>query len=189
MNRESMLEHLRRQGEEAIAELWRAAEAKIEERRAEAGRSSARRREEAEVEGAARRSQSARDVLMAARRQAEEQRNGCRHQLRQRLAALAPPILLSLRDEEYPRTFALLVAELPEQEWIAATVNPDDRELAAAAFPGAAIAIDPLMSGGFTVTGRGGRMRVVNTFEKRLERAWPELLPPLLGDILGEEKR
>jgi V/A-type H+-transporting ATPase subunit E len=34
------------------------------------------------------------------------------------------------------------------------------------------------------VIAEGGRVRVDNTLEKRLERAWPELLPRLLNAIL-----
>jgi V/A-type H+-transporting ATPase subunit E len=30
------------------------------------------------------------------------------------------------------------------------------------------------------VNGDGGRIRIVNTLEKRLERGWPELLPDLI---------
>jgi len=32
----------------------------------------------------------------------------------------------------------------------------------------------------------GGRLRIVNTLEKRLERGWPELMPELFREI-GKE--
>lgn len=61
-------------------------------------------------------------------------------------------------------------------------VNPADGERAAVLFPGARIETDPAISGGMEAITEGGRMRVVNTLEKRLARGWPDILPHLLAE-------
>lgn len=181
-----MLQHLRQQGEERIAQLWQEAKAKGTALRAEAARHLARHREQKAAESTARLDRFARLALLEAKRQGERRKNAGHRQLADRLLALAWPNLATLRGEEYARTFALLVAELPDHQWREATVHPDDRELAAAALPQATIRADQGISGGLTVSTAAGRVRIVNTFEKRLERAWPELLPGLLRDLLQE---
>lgn len=181
-----MLAHLRQQGEETIARLWQEAEAKVREQRAAAEQSVTRQREEAAASFAARLDQLTRLAVLAAKRQAANRRLAGHQELAARLQALAFSNLAALRSAEYPQTFALLVAELPAHPWRAATVHPDDRELAKALLPEATIATDPEITGGLVVSGENGKVRINNTFSKRLERAWPELLPQLLAELLKE---
>ena len=65
-------------------------------------------------------------------------------------------------------------------------VNPEDIELAKAYFPDSEIIPDGNISGGLDVLTGDGRIRVINTFEKRLERAWADMLPELIRDIYKE---
>lgn len=78
--------------------------------------------------------------------------------------------------------FNRLAAELPPAAWETVRVNPTDGELAGHLFPTALIEPDPAISGGMEALAEEGRIRVVNTLEKRLERGWPELFPDLLGE-------
>jgi len=180
-----MLQHLRQQGEETISRLWQQAGAKVLEQRAEAERRLTGMRDQARAESTARLDLLSRTGLMEAKRQADRRRITAHNQLAERLKALALANLALLRTEEYDRVFALLVRELPAgHEWQGATVHPDDDGRAAAALPRALVATDRRISGGLEVTAGEGRVRIVNTFEKRLERTWPELLPVLLHELI-----
>jgi V/A-type H+-transporting ATPase subunit E len=53
-------------------------------------------------------------------------------------------------------------------------------------FPDAEVIADESISGGLDAATAGGRIRVVNTFEKRLERAWPILLPEMIRAVYHE---
>jgi V/A-type H+-transporting ATPase subunit E len=100
-----------------------------------------------------------------------------------RLYTLAHDNLARLRDARYAELFAALVEELLPCQWQTVRVNPADSELTKASFPGAAIETDSAITGGMEVIAEGGRVRVDNTLDKRLERAWPELLPRLLNAV------
>ena len=123
-------------------------------------------------------------ALMAeAKRQAALIKLEAENVLAGRLYTLAHGTLAQLRDDRYAELFVALVEELLPCQWQAVRVNPADSELAKASFPGAAIETDKGITGGMEVIAEGGRVRIDNTLEKRLERAWPELLPRLLNAV------
>ncbi len=103
-----------------------------------------------------------------------------------RLYALAASSLHLLREEGYEETFKRLVLELPSFGWQRVTVSTDDSALARKSFPGAEIVTSKSIMGGMEAEAEEGGVKIVNTFEKRLERSWTEMLPALLGDISRE---
>ena len=123
--------------------------------------------------------------LMAdSRRQAERIRLHAEAALVERLYDVARASLAELRDERYDEQFARLVGELLPCAWETVRVNPVDAALAQRHFPGARIEQDSAISGGVRVSGDGGRLTNDNTFEKRLERCWPELAPDVTATVL-----
>jgi V/A-type H+-transporting ATPase subunit E len=62
-------------------------------------------------------------------------------------------------------------------------VNPEDVGFAKNIFAGADIIPDKTIAGGVDAMTDGGEIRVINTFEKRLERAWVDMLPELLKKV------
>jgi vacuolar-type H+-ATPase subunit E/Vma4 len=88
-----------------------------------------------------------------------------------------------LRNKGYADAFFSMAAELPPLSWNSIRVNPGDVSMAREHFPGVQIIPDEGISGGMDVTTGDGRTRVINTFEKRLERTWEELLPDLMQEI------
>jgi V/A-type H+-transporting ATPase subunit E len=117
------------------------------------------------------------DTARTNRLRAEEALSG-------RLHGLAVRSLVTLRNEHYREVLSSLVAELPPGPWEVVKVNPEDRELARTLLPGAeVIEATPGITGGVEAEGRNGSFRVVNTFEKRLERVWPEMLPEIIKDV------
>jgi V/A-type H+/Na+-transporting ATPase subunit E len=106
--------------------------------------------------------------------------------LSDRLVAIARSSLPLLRDSNYPAVFEKLVRELPSFAWKQVRVNPADVSLARKYFPDAEIVPVETISGGVDATLADGTIRIINTFEKRLERAWGEMLPLLVKDIYRE---
>jgi V/A-type H+-transporting ATPase subunit E len=102
--------------------------------------------------------------------------------LSDRLYGEAVASLSSLRKGPYEALFGVMVEELPPLAWQAVRVNPGDVALAKKHFPGAEIVADAGITGGMDVSARSGAVRVVNTFEKRLERAWGDIQPSLIRD-------
>ena len=94
--------------------------------------------------------------------------------------------LPQLREQNYEKIFANLVAELPERQWEKIVVNPADLELAANFFAGDIIHPEAAISGGLVAVSANGRIIVDNTFEKRLERKWQQILPAIIAEL---EKR
>ena len=94
--------------------------------------------------------------------------------------------LPDLRKQHYQEVFANLVEELPVRQWEKIIVNPKDLELAAKFFTVDTIHPEAAISGGFVAAGANGRIIVDNTFEKRLEKKWPYILPAIIAEL---EKR
>ncbi|MGB5105018.1 MAG: V-type ATP synthase subunit E family protein, partial [Steroidobacteraceae bacterium] len=131
-----------------------------------------RRLEEAAGAEAARRS---REILAAATRT-----------LADRLQVIARAALERLRQDAADGLFEALAAELPPRQWQLVRVNPADEQRARVLFPQAEIVGDAGISGGMTVEAEGGRIRVSNTLETRLDAAWPDVVPGLVAGILAE---
>ena len=94
--------------------------------------------------------------------------------------------LPALRKAGYEAVFGKMVQELPALSWKRVQVNPGDVALAGRYFPAAEIVPDPGITGGLDVSTEDGSIRVINTFEKRLERAWSDMLPLLIKDVYQE---
>jgi len=121
-------------------------------------------------------------ILAEAERSARRTRLAAAEKLAQKLYQMARGLLPRLRKKDYPRIFGQLAAELPPIEWQTLRVNPSDAEIAAQLFPRARIVPDSAICGGMEALAEDGRIRVINTLEKRLERLWPELLPALIEE-------
>jgi V/A-type H+-transporting ATPase subunit E len=183
MSQRELLAALRQEGEDRIAALWQEAEKEVEALRAE----NAAKLEalEAGRRGALAEEKEAISRPIFAKAAATEQRLTlvAEERVAQRLRTLAEEHLPRLCSDPYDETFAALVAELPAASWARVTLHPDDRERGASFFPGALLRPDPAIRGGVEVETDEGRIRVVNTLDKRLERAWPEILPVLMKEV------
>ncbi|MFZ2948946.1 MAG: hypothetical protein WA003_05625 [Desulfuromonadaceae bacterium] len=183
MGRRELLEALQREGREtmdAIADR-EAAEEKRLRADAEMRREELRREHEARREqlcGIRRHSLRSKGIREAAliRLRAE-------HALAQRLHERARDCLKQLRGDDAGSLFRALAAELPAVPWHTVWAAPGDTVLAAALFPGAAIIPDETLAGGLKAAAADDSLTVDNSLEKRLERMWPDLLPPLMAEL------
>lgn len=106
--------------------------------------------------------------------------------LSDRLYSIACSSLHLLRDNGYPAVFEKLALELPSFPWKLVRVNPADLSMARKYFPNAEIIPVENIAGGVDAAVADSTVRVINTLEKRLERAWNELIPLLVKDVYRE---
>ena len=98
------------------------------------------------------------------------------------LYSIAVSRLRMVRDRAYDAAFQTMVLELPQFTWGSVKVHPDDVERARTFFPKANIFATETISGGLEATSDDGLVTVVNTCEKRLERAWEGMLPEMIRE-------
>jgi V/A-type H+-transporting ATPase subunit E len=186
MSGKELIDSLRSAADQKARSLWRDAEAD-----AAAFRVQAEHRLEQMRSAAAQQQQRAANehglrLTAAADSRARSRRLAAELALANRLFGLARDSLSTLRQQDEERIFTACVRELPPLEWKTLRVNPEDRERARTMFPDAEVIADESISGGLDAATIGGRIRVVNTFEKRLERAWPILLPEMIRAVYHE---
>jgi V/A-type H+/Na+-transporting ATPase subunit E len=180
-----LIDALRGEGEDKVREIWREADEEARRIREEASAKAGELRERYREIQASSSEQKREGILTDARKEARKTRVFAEKELAERLYTVALHTLNRLRGERYKDTFRALVQELPHLQWETVRVNPADQETAREHFPDAEIIPDDSILGGFEVGGVEGRVRVINTFEKRLEKIWPEILPALLKDVYG----
>lgn len=182
MGYEELIEAIKEEGERKLREIWATAETMAEIIRKEAeSRATALRMEYEErlnVEVEKKRSL----ILKEAVREAYQIRLKAQEKLSERLFSTAVGLLSVLKRERYKEVFEALFNEIPHSRWVTVRVNPDDILIAESCFKGTDIIVDPSITGGFVVENSEGNI-IINTFEKRLERLWPEILPEILKTI------
>lgn len=184
MSSKELIERLNREAEEQARTIRKEAEAGAERLRAEARK----RAEDLSLEYRAEEAEAVRErtaeITAKAEAEARATRQSATEELAGRLRAIAFSSLAELRASDYDRAFRALAAEIPAYDWEVVRVNPADEALASEIFPGTRVVCDSGISGGLESESKDGRMRVINTFEKRLERAWDEVLPRLIAEVL-----
>lgn len=186
MGYSELIDSLRRDGDEKVQEIRRTTEAEAARIEAESADAVRALREE--------HGKRLRDAAIAQAKVllAEAERKQAlivleaKNALAVRLYGVAGATLTKLRNDRYPQLFAALAAELPPESWEKVRINPADAELARSCFPGARLELDCAITGGMQASARGGRVMIDNTLGKRLERAWPEILPTLVDAVMRE---
>jgi V/A-type H+-transporting ATPase subunit E len=185
MGNGEFIEALRREGEEKIRTICQEAEAEAERIRGDAAGRISRIRENLGRTQLVAVKEQAGAIVAEADREARMILLSAEKELSGRLHAVAVKALASLREKRYPEVFDALAHELPLYNWQVVRVNPHDEERAKECFPGSEIKTDEGITGGVDVIDKEGNIRVINTFEKRLENAWIDILPELMKDVYG----
>ncbi len=186
MTHPALLNSLRQKGKEQAETIWQQARAEAEKCRAEAARAIEAQRAQAAQEIAAIAQRLANAATTEATGKARAIHAAARTALAARLYKLAQNALALFRDGDYASLFAALVEELPAHTWQRARVNPADQRLAQTHFPDAQIVGDEAIVAGMEVEAEDGRIRIDNTLQKRLQRAWPDILPDLIANTSQE---
>jgi len=182
MGCKELIESLRAAGDERIRVMRAEAEQEAERVRAEADGKIA----EVRADHAARRSAAAAAseelCLAEATRTVRQKALVTDRALADRLYGLARRSLPALRNVGYRDMFVSFSQELPCFTWQTIRVNPADGDLAREQFPESKVVLDKAITGGLEAASEGGQVTVVNTFEKRLERLWEEMLPDIMKE-------
>ena len=174
---------LQREGEEQVRAFWQAAEEKVAKRRQELRDEQEQLRIEAERQLQSEVSRRRNRLLVKSRLQAMASRLHAEALFDERLQGLASQLLTELTEKNREVLWQALCAELPSSEWSKITVSQADKVLAARTFPAAEIELEETLAGGLIATSRDSGLKVDNSLDCRLRRAWPDLLPQLMSDF------
>lgn len=186
MGHDELIRSLRSEADEQVKAIWDKAEKEAAEAREKARMESDRIKEEFERDLAEKIRTVNEAVMKEAADRARDIKLSAEAGLSERLFSLSLSCLGKLRKETGREVFLSLYKELPGGEWELAEVNPGDMDYASEIFGGVDVRPDENISGGMRVVMENGRICVTNTFEKRLERSWEDMLPLLLGDVYKE---
>lgn len=186
MSRAGLIQALQQGAAEDTAALWRDAKAEADQLQREAAQEIDAARLATAQQVAATTQRIEQTATAAAEREARDIHMSARIALAERLHGLALAELPNLRAQNPERLFSALAAELPALAWQKVRVNPADEAFARQHFPQAHVECDAQISGGMETEAEGGRIRVDNTLETRLETVWPGLLSGLIAAILPE---
>ena len=186
MGYKELIGSLRKESEEKVLLIWQEAEAEAEKIRAEAREKIQKMRKQYDRIQASAVKEQTEGILAEADKRARMIKLSAEKSLADRLYLIAVSSLHLLRNEGYKTVFKALIQELPDQKWHTVRVNPEDAELVKTFFPDSEIIPDGNITGGLDVTTGDGRARIINTFEKRLERAWMDMIPGLIRDVYKE---
>jgi vacuolar-type H+-ATPase subunit E/Vma4 len=183
MDCEELLEALRQEAEKKIAVIIR--EAAEEETRIvnEALLKISRLREDSQRLCSSVSGKRTADILSEREKKARLLNIAGELTLSARLYRISQASLSNLRNRDHEGVFRNLAEELPPLDWKAVRVNPGDAGIAREHFPEAGVIPDDSISGGMEVMTADGKIRVINTFEKRLERVWGDVLPNIMKEI------
>ena len=183
MGYRELVSHLQKEGEEKIQQLWADVKKQAEQVRSEAADRTGEIRSAYEKDQSIKAGDQAEIIISESRRKARSLQLSAEQALAERLYETAHSLLPTLRDDRYRDIFSSICREIPESDWSDVKVHPQDEAMARSCYADTRIETDNSISGGLSVRGSRGKTAVVNTFEKRLEKAWEDLLPLIIKDI------
>ena len=186
MGLEELINTLKKNGHKQIEDIWQQARAEADSMRQQTAETIARITKEHADQLAAACQKSVKSIVAEADIKARKKKLFAYQELEEILRAEALKQLSTLRELNYENVFAQLVEELPDGLWEKIMVNPSDVELATKFFNKDSVKPDPAITGGLIAVNADGKIVVDNTFEKRLERKWSQILPEIIKNIENE---
>ncbi len=186
MGARELIESLRRASEESIRLHRKEAEQEVEAAQASLAKRIAELRKHYADELAAAEKEESRRARAEAGSRVRAIKLAAEKTLSDRLFSIARASLAQLRGDGYPANFEKLARELPSLPWKLVQVHPSDIDLARKHLSDAEVVPVETITGGMDAAMENGTIRVINTFEKRLELAWADLLPLLISDVYQE---
>jgi len=186
MGSRELIESLRRAGEESIRLLRKDAEQEAEAMQASLSKQIEELSKHYADELAAAENEESRRAIVEAGSRMRAIRLAAEKTLSDRLFSITQASITQLRHDGYPAIFEKLARELPALPWKFVRVHPADIDIARKHLSDAEIVPVETIAGGMDASNADGTIRVNNTFEKRLELAWVDLLPLLIRDVYQE---
>ena len=183
MGLEELINTLRKNELKQIDDIWQQAREEADSIRKQVAEAIAKTTEEHADQLASACQKSVRGIVAEAAIKARKKKLFAHQGLEEVLHSTALKQLPKLREQNYENVFAQLAKELPDSQWEKIIVNPSDVNLAAEFFNKDIVQPDEAINGGLIALNAGGKITVDNTFEKRLERKWSQILPELIKRI------
>jgi V/A-type H+-transporting ATPase subunit E len=162
-----LIDSLKKNGQKQIDDIWQAAESEAEILRKQIAEAIADITKIHADKLASACQKSMRAIFSETEVKTRQKKLFAYQNLDQALRNAALKQLPSLRQQKYEKIF----------------VNPDDLQMAAKFFTANSLQPDSAISGGVLAETANGRIVVDNTFEKRLERKWPQILPQIIAEL------
>ncbi|HXX56712.1 MAG TPA: V-type ATP synthase subunit E [Thermodesulfovibrionales bacterium] len=188
MGYQELIDSLHKEGEEKARSILNEAEVEAANIRQDASKKTGEMEQHYTRDLAAAVKEETEAILSEAGKKARMVLLAAEKELSDRLYKIAMKSLPLLREKRYPDLFVALYKELPQHQWRAVRVHPEDKGLAETCLPDAEVISDNSISGGLDVMTADERIRVTNTFDKRLACLWIEMLPGLMRDACGPEQ-
>lgn len=180
---EELLNSLRKNEQTQIEDIWQQARNEADSIRRQIAEAISSISEEHAEQLAAACQRSVRNIFAESQIKAREKRLLAYLDLDRVLRAAAVKQIARLQENNREDLFEQLVGELPHAQWEKIVVSPTDLELATRFFDKNIIHTDANISGGLIAFCSEGKIVVDNTFVKRLERIWPQILPEIIRRI------
>jgi vacuolar-type H+-ATPase subunit E/Vma4 len=174
---------LQLEGEVQIRDFWQQSEFTVAARRKEVETELLQLRAETDRRLQAEATELHNSLRFASQARVMECRLRAEAELEKRLLLLAHQVLPVLANADRATLWKALRKELPEADWTTLKVHPADQQLATRDFPSAVVESEEVLGGGLIATSADGKIRIDNSLSCRLTRAWPDLLPKLLGEL------
>lgn len=184
----TLFDHLRAVGEEKIRAIRLQAENEVLAFHKEKEASLAEERKRCQLQGQQLLMEFGRGLMVDAEEDAWLRQSEAERQLADRLYELAQKELPWLREQCGSRLLETCAKELPRTKWRKLRVHVSQVDLARKLFPEAKIEGDDTISGGLVAESADGKIMVINTLEKRLERSWPRILPEFIRTLRKEKE-
>lgn len=119
-------------------------------------------------------------IMLESKKEAQRIKLEAEKRFLEKIYNLSLSMLNHLREE---CEFIDFTKEIPEYKWDIVEVNNADQTIAKELFPDSEILIDNSISAGLRVKTKDEKLYIDNTLEKRLERAWNQIIPELVKEI------
>lgn len=183
MGYRELIESLRREGEVKVRLIWQEAEEEAEKIRRSAGEEIEQLQKEHQKRHSAEAGRLRERLILRAEEEARKVRLTAEQELSGRLYSIAISSLPDLRSGDYSESLPQLLKELPPLQWQRVKVNPEDKEVVGEHLPDAECIPENSIKGGVEAMTEDGRVHIINTLEKRLERAWEGMLPEIIKEV------
>jgi len=186
MGRDELIAALQQKAADEKQAIWQQAEQDV----AAAEREAADERQRLERQRLEKIRQQEQALMLQLNRRVARRLQAARLRMQQRLAGrletLARQLLADVPPDARRRAWVILADELPQRRWQRMRVHPDDAAAARSRYPDCCVEEDAALGGGLVAIEADEALQIDNSFERRRQRLWPQLLGRLLARLDNE---
>lgn len=180
MGYQELIDALIKEGEEKIRSIWQKANEESEKILLEKDKKILQIKESYERLKESLCEEKREKIMLESKKEARRIKLEVEKKFLEKIYNLSLSMLYHLRED---CKFSVFKKEIPEYKWDIVEVNNVDQTIAKELFPDSEILIDNSISAGLRVKTKDEKLHIDNTLEKRLERAWNQIIPELVKEI------